>query len=219
MKSISLIILGIIFTLSSVAQDKNIKPKTKASTTTTATSGFSSVKIGYELPNEEIHFYDVITKETKLLAEITETRPTLFVFSCNTCPYVIKAQQRTQELINLAKELNISLFIVNSNEAQRDDVDSEDAMQDYANNHNYEHYYIDKNSVFANLLGATKTPEVFLFDKDNKLVYKGAMDDNPANPEEAGERYLFDAMHALVNNQPIKIKESKSVGCTIKRIK
>lgn len=219
MKSISLILLGVVLTLSSVAQDKNIKPKTKATTSTTATSGYASVKIGYELPNEEIHFYDVITKETKLLAEIIDSRPTLFVFSCNTCPYVIKAQQRTQELINLAKELNISLIIINSNEAQRDDVDSEDAMVDYAHNHNYEQYYIDKSSAFANLLGATKTPEVFLFNQDNKLVYKGAMDDNPANPEEAAERYLFDAMHALVNGQPIKVKESKSVGCTIKRIK
>src|SRR5690606_32096080 len=112
------------------------------------------------------------------------------LFSCNTCPNVIKNIKRTDEMLSKAKTLNIPVVIVNSNEAQRAEADSKEAMVNFGKEHNYPNDIYDANSRMADALGATKTPEVFLFDKNAKLVYKGAMDDNPSKPDEAEVMYL-----------------------------
>lgn len=217
MKKLSFILLASALAFNTYAQKTTDKKVTKVEAAPSNT--ISSVKIGYKLQTKDNSFFDVVTKEMKTPNSFFENGPVLFMFSCNTCPFVIKAQQRTEEVLNAAKELNINVVILNANEAQRDGVDSEDQMVEYANAHGYQHYYIDKNHEFANLLGATKTPEVFLFNAEKVLVYKGAMDDNPANPDEVTQKFILDAMQALNNGEEIKIKESKSVGCSIKRLK
>lgn len=217
MKKLSFILLASALALNTYAQKQTDKKVTKVEAS--PTNAITAVKIGYELKVKDVSFFDVVTKEMRSTSSFFENGPVLFMFSCNTCPFVIKAQQRTEEVLNAAKALNINVVILNSNEGQRDGVDSEDQMLEYANTHGYAHYYIDKNHEFANLLGATKTPEVFLFNAEKQLVYKGAMDDNPANPDEVSKIFILEAMQALQNNEEIKVKESKSVGCSIKRLK
>lgn len=217
MKKLTFILLASALTFNSFAQKQAEKKVTKVETA--KPNAIASVKIGYELQKNDITFLDVISKEQHSLNTFFENGPVLFIFSCNTCPFVIKAQKRTEEVLSAAKELNIRVVILNSNEGQRDGVDSEDHMLEYANNHGYTNYYIDKNHAFADLLGATKTPEVFLFNQEKQLIYKGAMDDNPANPDEATLKFALEAMQTLHNNEEIKVKESKSVGCSIKRLK
>jgi hypothetical protein len=77
-------------------------------------------------------------------------------------------------------------------------------------------YAIDSGSVLARAYGATRTPEAFLFDGAGKLVYHGTIDDNAQKPDDVKERYLKDALQALVDGKPIKTSETKSLGCTIK---
>ncbi len=176
-----------------------------------------SAPIGYTLP--DYNAVDVLTGRSLTVNQQVNDKGLLVIFSCNTCPYVIKNIKRTNEVLAKAKSLNIPVVIVNSNEAQRDEADSKNAMLAYGKEHKYPNYLYDEASNFANNLGATKTPEIFLFDKNSKLVYKGAMDDNPGKPDEAEVMYLANAMENLVANQPIEPKETKSVGCTIKRAK
>jgi hypothetical protein len=70
----------------------------------------------------------------------------------------------------------------------------------------------------ADAFGANRTPEVFLFDKKGKLAYHGAIDDNPGDAESVSRVHLKQAMKELLSNQEVSQKESKSVGCTIKRL-
>jgi peroxiredoxin len=77
-------------------------------------------------------------------------------------------------------------------------------------------YVVDATSDVARAFGATRTPECYLFDKAGKLVYHGAVDDNYANAAKADKHYLQDALDSLVAGKEIPVKESKSVGCTIK---
>ena len=115
----------------------------------------------------------------------------------------------------LANEVGV--ILLNSNEAYRSNGDSYDDMKDYAKKLNYNFYYVvDKNSEMANAFGANRTPECFLFNKDGKLVYHGAIDDNP----DGGEKpYLNTAVNRLSKGETIDPDKTKSVGCTIKRVK
>ncbi len=143
----------------------------------------------------------------------------LVMFSCNTCPYVIKSQARTIEMMDYAKANDIGMIIINSNEARRKDDDSYKKMRKYAKEQGYTvPYVVDKNSFVADAFGATRTPEVFLFDKNGKLVYKGAMEDRPASPNESEEMFLKDAIDNMVSGNVIDPNHTKSIGCTIKRV-
>jgi hypothetical protein len=140
------------------------------------------------------------------------------MFSCNTCPYVIKNQGRTSAIGSYAQKMNIGVILLNSNEAQRTDDDSYDAMKTYAKEQKYNwNYVVDQNNEVADAFGANRTPECFLFDKNLKLVYHGAIDDNPSDPSAVKRQHLKEAINELVAGKEISFKESKSVGCSIKR--
>lgn len=176
----------------------------------------ASLPIGSTIPLADRPLHDVVTNKQLSIKNLQQKAGTLVIFSCNTCPYVVKAQPRTEEVLQLANKLKIGVVILNSNEAQRNDADSETAMEAYAKQHKYNNYLVDMGDV-ANAFGANRTPEVFLFDAAGKLVYKGAMDDNPFNPAEVKQLYLANAMNAMVNKKNIDPNTSRSVGCSIKR--
>jgi hypothetical protein len=141
------------------------------------------------------------------------------MFSCNTCPYVIKNQQRTREICQYALDHNIGVILVNSNEAQRDNEDSYDAMKKYAEVQGYKWYYsIDKNSELADAFGASRTPENYLFNKDGKLVYHGATDNNPSDADNVTRKHLQEAITEMLAGKDVSVKTSRSVGCSIKRV-
>lgn len=142
----------------------------------------------------------------------------LVIFSCNTCPFVVKNEATILKTIQYAKTNNIGVAIINSNEAKRDGDDSYDAMKKYAQKQAYTvPYLVDNDSKLADVFGANHTPEIFLFDNANKLVYKGAMNDNPGSPNDAKEMYIFSAIDAVVSGKTPNPQTTKSIGCSIKR--
>lgn len=180
---------------------------------------FNELPIGAEMPKADLKMKDVLTGNEISLKDAKKENGLLVMFSCNTCPYVIKNQERTNEICKYAMDNKIGVVLINSNEAQRGDVDSYDAMQDYAKGQGYKwHYVVDKNSELADAFGANRTPENFLFNKDGKLVYHGAIDDNPNDPGNVQRKHLREAINELTGGKDITVKTSRSVGCTIKRL-
>jgi len=176
------------------------------------------LEIGKSVPSADLKMTDVSGKEVSL-ADAKGENGLLVIFSCNTCPYVKLSESRIRELGTVTRQNNVGMILVNSNEAQRGDDDSFDAMKNYAKAQGYTFSYVlDKNSVVANAFGATRTPHCFLFDKSGKLVYRGAIDDNIKDPNDAKEHYLKDAVAAVAMGKPVKTNSTKSVGCTIKRV-
>jgi hypothetical protein len=140
------------------------------------------------------------------------------MFSCNTCPWVIKNQSRTKEIAAYALSKEIGVILLNSNEDSRDDGDSFDAMKKYASDQGYKWYYtVDANNILADEFGANRTPECFLFNAEGKHVYHGAIDDNPANKDDVKRKHLKEAMDEMLAGKDISVKESRSQGCGIKR--
>ena len=174
--------------------------------------------IGASMPKADLKMKDISGKEVSL-KDAKKKNGLLVMFSCNTCPWVIKNQSRTNEIASYALSNEIGVILLNSNEGQRDDADSYEQMKHYAKNQGYNWYYtVDEKSVLANEFGANRTPECFLFNKDSKLVYHGAIDDNPANAGEVSRKHLKAAVDELVSGKEISVKESRSMGCAIQRV-
>ncbi|MCX6318301.1 MAG: thioredoxin family protein [Bacteroidetes bacterium] len=174
--------------------------------------------IGAPVPNPDTKMMDISGKEIALKDAKTE-KGLLVMFSCNTCPYVVKNQSRTYEVCKYAQGNGIGVAILNSNEAKRGDDDSMEEMKAYAKQQGYNWYYLeDKNSALADAFGANRTPECFLFDGSGKLVYHGAIDDNPSDASGVSRKHLMAAIDEMKNGKEITVKESRSVGCAIKRL-
>lgn len=190
------------------------------STATTVIDGseIEELAINATIPLADLKMSDINGEEISL-GELKGEKGLLVMFSCNTCPFVIKSEERISEITKYAKEQGFGVVILNSNEAKRDAEDSPEAMKEYAQKQGFEiSYAIDKDSKLADAFGATRTPQSFLFDAKG-LVYRGAIDDNVKEPENVKEQYLKAAIDAVVVGEPIAVNSTKSVGCTIKRVK
>ncbi len=143
----------------------------------------------------------------------------LVIFSCNTCPWVVKWEDRYPVVQKLAEANDIGMILLNPNEDYRDKGDGMQDMILYAEKAGYTHpYVLDKNHRVADAFGASRTPHVYLFDSEDKLVYVGAIDDNANSAADVEEFYIKDAIEQLSAGQPITTASTKSIGCTIKRL-
>ena len=173
--------------------------------------------IGAALPKADVQLQDVSGKMISLNQSM-QSNGLLVMFSCNSCPVVIENQQRTLAVGNYAMSKEIGVVLLNSNEGGRNGSESLDAMKEYASSQGYRfRYAVDKNNELADAFGANRTPECFLFDKQGKLVYHGANDDNPQDAGSVQREHLKVAIDELVSGKNITTKKTRSVGCSIKR--
>lgn len=169
------------------------------------------------LPMPDYKMKDVSGKMLSL-SDAKTKKGLLVIFSCNTCPYVKLSENRIREYSNYCLENKIGCILVNSNEAQRSEEDSFEEMRKYYQAQQLKcAYVVDEKSQLADAFGATRTPQCFLFDA-NGLVYKGAIDDNVKDPEAVKAYYLKEALASLLSGQKPGLQQTKSIGCTIKRL-
>ena len=79
-------------------------------------------------------------------------------------------------------------------------------------------YLLDKDCILGNAFGARTTPHVFLFNKFNKLVYTGSIDNTHARENKVKDNYLIDALNSLGKGIKIKTPKTKNMGCRIRRV-
>lgn len=174
--------------------------------------------IGATIPNPELKMKDISGKEVSF-KDATKKNGLLVMFSCNTCPVVKGYKARTVEAAKHALNSEVGVILLNPNEASRGDGDSFDDMKEFAKQAGYNfNYVLDNNSKMADAFGANRTPECFLFDKNGKLVYHGAIDDNPGDAEGVTRKHLIKAINEMKAGTEVSVKESRSVGCSIKRV-
>lgn len=151
------------------------------------------------------------------IADVRGPKGTMVIFSCNSCPWVKAWESRIAEVGNWAQKQGIGVIMINSNDPTKNPEDSYEVMQQRTRERGFEFpYVVDATSDVARAFGATHTPEFFLFDAQGKLVYTGALDDNARNPEAVKERYVRNAIEALLAGRPVPVAQTKSIGCTIK---
>lgn len=139
------------------------------------------------------------------------------IFSCNHCPYAQAWEGRLIQIQRDDADRGVQLLLINSNDPAKYPDDSFQNMQRRAKEKQYPFpYLLDETQEVARQYGATRTPEIFLFDERRVLRYHGAPDDNYENPAAVRQPYLRDAIEALLASKTPRMTETKPVGCTIK---
>jgi thioredoxin-related protein len=176
-----------------------------------------SLPIGAAIPKADVRVKDVSGKELNL-QEAKQTNGLLVMFTCNTCPYVVRNQSRTNEICKYAQANKVGVVLLNANEGDRSGGNSFAEMQSYAKSQGYQWVYaVDDKSVLADAFGASRTPECYLFDKGGKLVYHGAIDDSPGDAGQVKRPHLKAAIDETLQGKEVSLKETRSVGCSINR--
>jgi peroxiredoxin len=151
------------------------------------------------------------------IAAVQGAKGTLVVFTCNHCPWAQAWETRIVELGNTYRKKGVGVIAINSNDPEEYPEDGYTEMQSRAKQRKIAYpYVVDATSNVARAFGASKTPEVYLFDASGKLVYHGAVDDNAKEPKKVTTRWLRDALAALAAGKPIAMAETKAFGCGIK---
>ena len=144
----------------------------------------------------------------------------LVMFICNHCPFV---KHVNEEIVNLSNEImgnDIGVIGINSNDSTQEKYaeDSIDKMREYADNLGYNFpYVVDEDQSVAKNFTAQCTPDFFLFDSDQNLVYRGQLDGSrPGNDIPTNGESLRSAIQALLNNEDPISEQLPSMGCNIK---
>lgn len=176
----------------------------------------AELELGASMPGMD-HSMREISGKDLTLGDIKGENGTLVIFSCNTCPWVIRWEDRYVTIAESYTPEGISVVAVNSNASRFEGDDSLEKMATHAKEKKYNFPYVqDANSTLARLFGATKTPHIYLFDKSNRLVYRGAIDDNARDSKSVDKHFLADAIDSLIEGKPIQKPISKAIGCSIK---
>ncbi len=144
----------------------------------------------------------------------------LVMFICNHCPFV---KHVNEEIVNLSNEImgnDIGVIGINSNDSTQEKYaeDSIDKMREYADDLGYNFpYVVDEDQSVAKNFTAQCTPDFFLFDSDQNLVYRGQLDGSrPGNDVPTNGESLRNAIQALLNNEDPVSDQFPSMGCNIK---
>lgn len=154
------------------------------------------------------------------LSQYEDAKGFIVVFSCNSCPVVIKYEDRIKEIHKEYSGKGFPVVAINSNDKNVSPGDSYDAMKKHAKKNGYEFEYLyDESQDVAKTYGATNTPHVYLLSKQEgklKVEYVGAIDNNADNGNAADKKYLSDALNKLLKGQQPSVTATKAVGCGIK---
>jgi len=141
----------------------------------------------------------------------------LLIVSCNHCPYARAYWNRLKKLAIRYEEDNLGIAAICGNDASRYPDDSFEGMQQLHKQLDLPFPYLhDEDQSVIKQLGATRTPEVFLFNQQRELVYRGAIDDNWENENAVMQVYLEDAIEYCLDGLDVDYPETEPVGCSIK---
>ena len=175
-----------------------------------------ALSLGSVIPEAGVKMKNVDGKEMSI-SDVKGTAGTLVVFTCNHCPFAKMWESRIVELGNAYQAKGIGVIAVNANDPSVAAEDGYDGMVTRAKEKGFAFpYVVDATSGVAKAFGAARTPEAFLFDKEGKLVYHGAVDDNGQDAAKVDKAYLKDALDAVAGGKPVPVAETKSIGCSIK---
>mgnify|MGYP001215663015 CR=1 FL=1 len=172
------------------------------------------VAIDFSLPN--------VDGKMVSLSDFANAKGFIVIFTCNTCPYSVAYEDRIIELDNKYSEKGYPVIAINPNDPAAIDGDELSDMKVRAEEKGFTFPYIqDVGQQIYPQYGATKTPHVFILQKDgtdNKVRYIGAIDDSSRSPKKVKKRYVEQAVDALLAGKSPTTTNTKAIGCSIKTL-
>jgi peroxiredoxin len=151
------------------------------------------------------------------LSEFNDKKVIVIAFICNQCPYVKAVAKRLSELQKKYESKGVQLIAINPNDPTIYPEDSFDKMVEFARKHDFTFpYLVDDTQEAAKKYDAICTPDIYVYDKDRKLKYRGRLDDNWKEEEKVVERDLEKAINHLLEGKEITFEQVPSMGCSIK---
>ena len=166
----------------------------------------------FTLPN-------VVDGQDFTLSSWSDARAVVVIFYSGKCAYGNYYLSRIKSLMAEFKPKKGRFLLINANNSNYVPEESPAAMREFAREHNLPVYLADKEQQVKNMLGATRTPEVFVLKPSQgqyTVIYQGAIDDNPQSASDVNHPYLRDALLNLLANKKINVNQTRPVGCLIK---
>jgi peroxiredoxin len=154
------------------------------------------------------------------MADYETAKGSIVIFTCNHCPFSKKYEDRINALHKKYAKLGYPVIAINPNDAAQYEEDNFENMVKRAKEKKFAFPYLhDETQAVAAMYGATKTPDVFVLQKENKdfiVKYTGAIDDNADDAKAAKAKYVENAVDALLAEKAIEVTFTKAIGCSIK---
>src|SRR5690554_7378706 len=220
MKKMFLIAVGVL-SLTACKKETTITEENVANDTLAPTEEVAVERTGYKIGDNATDF-SLIGTDDKMhsLSQYPDAKGFIIIFTCNHCPYVIAYEDRINALDAKYKPLGYPVIAINPNDASVQPEDSFDLMKVRAQEKGFTFpYLVDEGQKIYPQYGATKTPHVFILQKENGkniVKYIGAIDNNHENANDVSEKYVEAAVDALLAGNEIAVKETVAIGCTIK---
>ncbi|WP_309613352.1 thioredoxin family protein [Flavobacterium sp.] len=180
--------------------------------------GETMVSEGYQ-PGDKATDFKLKSVDGKMysMSDYKDAKGFIVVFTCNTCPFAIKYDDRVNALAKKYKAKGYVLLAINPNNPDVQPKDAYNLMQAKAKEKGFVFpYLVDEAQKIYPQYGATKTPHVFLLDKNLVVKYIGAIDDNSDDSSAVKERYLENAIAALEKGKDPSPEITRAIGCSIK---
>jgi peroxiredoxin len=152
------------------------------------------------------------------LTDFKSANALLVIFMCNHCPYVKHIRSGLAQLARDYLPRGLAMVGISSNDVANYPADSPAKMAEEARAAGYVFPYLyDETQAVAKAYRAACTPDIYLFDKDQRLAYRGQFDDSrPGNHLPVSGKDLRAALEAVMNGNPVPPNQKPSIGCNIK---
>ena len=154
------------------------------------------------------------------MAGMSEAKGFIVIFTCNMCPFSKMYEDRIIELQAKYESKGFPVIAINPNDVNVSPGDSFDKMKVRAKEKGFNFPYLyDETQEVASAYGASRTPHVFVLDREDdkyKVAYVGAIDNNHKDASMASKKYVEDAVDNLLAGKGVETKFTKAIGCTIK---
>ena len=151
------------------------------------------------------------------LDSFTDAQVLVVVFTCNHCPYAIASEDRLLECDSVKSSLGRDKLDVIFNDAEKYPDDSFAQMKKRAADKGFTFPYLyDESQEVARAYDAACTPDIFVFDRDRKLLYNGRIDDNWQHPDQVERQDLRSVLDAALEGRAVDFEHVPSMGCSIK---
>lgn len=183
--------------------------------------GVKNISEGYKVGDSATDFnLKNVDNQMVSLANYNDAKGFIVIFTCNTCPYSVAYEDRINELDEKYKTKGYPVIAINPNNPDVKKGDGFSDMQVRAKEKGFTFPYLfdDGQKVYPQY-GATRTPHVFLLNKENgELIveYIGAIDNNSQDASAVTEKYVENAVDALLSGKKPSLNYTKAIGCSIK---
>lgn len=176
-------------------------------------------EIGYKI-GDRIEDFSLMNIDDEMvsLSDYKDAKGFIVVFTCNTCPYSIANEARIIALDKKYKKTGFPVIAINPNDPVAVPGDSFEKMKDRGQEKGFTFpYLLDVGQKIYPKFGATKTPEVYIVTQSNlKVKYIGAIDNSSRDASAVTEKYVENALDALLAGKKIEKTTTRAIGCSIK---